>query len=88
MRMLPAISMALLATCGAAAAGQNCTCRANGQSYYEGEILCIRGKLSRCEMNLNVTSWKVIADICPEAKAPKRTKVARAEKAPRVAAAR
>jgi len=48
-------------------AGRNCTCRANGQSYHEGTIMCIRGKLSRCEMNQNVTSWKVIVDTCPEA---------------------
>jgi hypothetical protein len=54
---------------GIAEAGKNCTCRANGQSYHEGAILCIRGKLSRCEMNQNVTSWKVIADDCPQVKA-------------------
>lgn len=51
-----------------AAAGPFCTCRANGQDYRQGQILCIRGKLSRCEMNQNVTSWKVLADTCPEAR--------------------
>lgn len=63
--------LTLLILCGLvapAAAGKNCTCRANGQKYPEGQMLCIRGKLSRCEMNQNVTSWKVVADICPEAK--------------------
>jgi len=29
--------------------------------------MCIRGNLRRCEMNLNNTSWKQIADFCPQA---------------------
>lgn len=53
-----------------AQAGPGCTCRANGQKYEMGQLLCIRGKLSRCTMNLNNPSWKTIADICPEARLP------------------
>jgi hypothetical protein len=33
-----------------------------------GEVACIRGKLSQCQMNENVPSWQTIADTCPEAK--------------------
>jgi hypothetical protein len=49
-------------------AGKNCKCKANGRDYHEGDIACIRGRLSRCEMFLNNTSWKKIADDCPEVK--------------------
>jgi hypothetical protein len=49
------------------AAAHNCTCRANGQAFAQGQIVCIRGKLSQCQMNENVPTWKVIADTCPEA---------------------
>ena len=55
-----------------ASAGPECKCRAEGQQYSQGQILCIRGKLSRCEMFLNNTSWKVIADICPLAVLPRK----------------
>jgi hypothetical protein len=29
------------------------------------------GKLARCEMNLNNSSWKIIAPTCPEASLPR-----------------
>jgi len=52
-------------------AGPNCTCRANGQDYNEGQIICIRlpsgAQLSRCERVLNNTSWKKMGDGCPSA---------------------
>jgi hypothetical protein len=47
--------------------GHNCTCRANGVIYSLGKLVCVRGKLSRCEMNQNVPSWKVVGNICPVA---------------------
>jgi hypothetical protein len=49
------------------AVAHNCTCRANGLSYKQGEIICIRGKLAKCDMNLNNSSWMIIAPTCPEA---------------------
>ena len=49
-----------------AAAGPGCKCRSAGQSYDLGAVVCIRGQLARCEMFLNNTSWKIIADSCPE----------------------
>jgi len=48
----------------------NCTCRFAGQNYKTGDIMCIRGKLSRCEFVLNNTSWKTIAETCPQASTP------------------
>jgi len=44
-----------------------CQCRANGQAYQQGQVACIFNKLQRCEMFLNNSSWKVIADVCPQA---------------------
>ena len=49
----------------------NCTCRYAGQNFKTGDIVCIRGKLSRCEFVLNNTSWKTVADSCPQASIPK-----------------
>jgi hypothetical protein len=49
-------------------AKKNCYCRANDRQYEQGQVLCLRGKLARCEMNLNNPSWKIIAQICPEAR--------------------
>lgn len=59
--------LALVVFAAAARAGPSCTCRANGQKFEQGQILCIRGKLARCEMFLNNSSWKIISDICPQA---------------------
>ena len=61
------VLLLLAALAAPAAAGSSCTCRANGQSYRQGEIACIRGKLSRCGMNQNVASWKLVSDTCPQA---------------------
>ncbi len=49
-----------------AVAGPNCTCRFAGQNFKTGDVMCIRGKLSRCEFVLNNTSWKTIAQTCPQ----------------------
>jgi len=57
----------LLAATSIPATAHNCTCRANGHSYKQGQIICIRGKLAKCDMNLNNSSWKIIAPTCPEA---------------------
>lgn len=58
--------------------GHNCKCRANGENYALGKILCVQGKLSRCELNQNVTSWKVIASICPVTSKPQDWRLAEA----------
>ena len=55
----------------AASAGPNCKCSANGKTYLEGEIVCIRlssgDYTARCESVLNNTSWKRLGDGCPNA---------------------
>ena len=61
------ISCVFLFTYSAVEAGPNCKCRFNGTMFKLGEIACIRGELSKCEMNLNNTSWKKIANECPQA---------------------
>lgn len=60
------VSCVLLFTYSSVEAGPNCKCRFNGTMYKLGEIACIRGKLSKCELNLNNTSWKKIANECPQ----------------------
>jgi len=69
MRILTALVVLSISSV-AAFAGPNCTCRFAGQNYKEGSIMCIRGKLSKCDLVLNNTSWKIIADTCPQAQAP------------------
>ena len=48
-------------------ADPNCTCRANGANFQIGEIVCIRGRLSQCQMNQNNPSWQPISETCPQA---------------------
>jgi hypothetical protein len=49
------------------AAHKTCLCRANEQKYSQGQVLCLNGKLARCEMNLNIPTWKTISATCPQA---------------------
>lgn len=65
-----AMLLALVVLAGPADAGKNCKCRANGQVFEQGQIACILGKLARCEMFLNNSSWKTIADVCPQSGLP------------------
>jgi hypothetical protein len=44
--------------------------------YSLGKLVCVRGKLSRCEMNQNVPSWKVVANICPVAESQQTLRLA------------
>jgi hypothetical protein len=62
------LAMAGVAAPAGKAAAHNCTCRANGQAFSQGQMVCIRGQLSQCQMNQNVPTWQKIADTCPEAK--------------------
>lgn len=75
MKRILATLMVLGISSVAVMAGPNCTCRFAGQNYKEGSVLCIRGKLSKCDFVLNNTSWKIIADTCPQVKAPISTPV-------------
>ncbi|HEV7307666.1 hypothetical protein [Ensifer sp.] len=50
----------------------DCTCRNRDGSKYElGQVACLRvdgsAYMARCEMNLNVTTWKKLRDGCPTA---------------------
>ncbi|WP_164924276.1 hypothetical protein [Sinorhizobium fredii] len=51
---------------------RRCTCRnRDGTKYELGQMACIRvggiSYMARCEMNLNVTTWKKVRDGCPTA---------------------
>ncbi|MEI2302045.1 hypothetical protein MKZ91_28685 [Ensifer sp. MJa1] len=54
------------------ASAHNCTCRnRDGSKYQLGQIACLRVDgnvyLARCEMNLNVSTWRKLRDGCPTA---------------------
>ncbi|HXV30158.1 MAG TPA: hypothetical protein VD840_07495 [Sinorhizobium sp.] len=59
-------------TVSAAPPDRRCACRNRDGARYElGQIACIRvgdvAYLARCEMNLNVMTWKKLRDGCPTA---------------------
>ena len=70
LHMLTAAGLLAGALAAPAAADPNCKCRFQGTRYELGTVMCIMGKLARCEMLLNNTSWKPIANTCPQASAP------------------
>jgi hypothetical protein len=51
----------------------NCQCRANGRSFEQGQVACLRlpngAELARCGKELNNSSWEKIQDGCPSADA-------------------
>lgn len=55
-------------------AGDTCQCRADGQYYSTGAIICMgtgnNKQMARCEMALNNTSWKMLGEECPYAFSP------------------
>ncbi|WP_331374064.1 hypothetical protein [Sinorhizobium chiapasense] len=56
----------------AAPPDRRCTCRnRDGSTYAVGQTACIRvgdvSYLARCEMDLNVTTWRKVRDGCPTA---------------------
>lgn len=63
---LPALVALACMACPPAFAGADCKCRANGHAYEQGQIMCILGRLSQCQMNQNVPAWLTIAPDCPE----------------------
>ncbi|MFD2343577.1 hypothetical protein [Sinorhizobium terangae] len=80
MKRLRAMPIATLSLAAIMAAGgvlaappdARCTCRNRDGSKYEiGQTACIRvggiSYLARCEMNLNVSTWKKLRDGCPTA---------------------
>lgn len=52
-------------------AGETCQCRAGGQYYNTGSLICMgkgeNRQMARCEMALNNTSWKMLGEQCPYA---------------------
>ena len=68
------IAAGIPASTGMALAGENYTCRGNGQDIPEGQTVCLRTavgmKLARCERVLNNTSWKFLDSDCPTAQLP------------------
>ena len=67
------------------AADPDCTCtNRDGGEFHVGQVTCldVDGKryLARCEMVLNVTSWKKVGNECPTAAAGSRPRKATGER--------
>ena len=64
------LTIAMLASSHIAAIA-DCQCLANGRKYHHGEIACLKlptgDQLARCDMVLNNSAWKKVADGCPQA---------------------
>jgi len=49
----------------------DCYCRAGGRMYAEGETVCLKTaegpRLAYCDMEINVMSWSITSEPCPEA---------------------
>lgn len=54
---------------GPPASRPDCTCRAQGQNFHVGTETCLHvngiSQIFRCDMDLNVTSWKPVGSLCP-----------------------
>jgi hypothetical protein len=48
----------------------DCFCRAEGRMFAYGESACLRTpegpRMAQCLMELNVTSWTLTSQLCPE----------------------
>lgn len=52
-------------------AAAECTCRFKGENLPMGALVCMAtkagGRLFRCEMNQNISTWQAVGDSCPSA---------------------
>ena len=60
----------LLLTLFAGNALADCRCRAANQYFVHDQVICMQGKLARCGMSLNNSSWTIIAQSCPQSMLP------------------
>ena len=72
--VLVAFAAALAAASSAGA--HDCQCRYSGQKYDQGATVCMRGKIAQCGMYLNNASWNVVAEACPQVRAPQPPQLA------------
>jgi hypothetical protein len=77
--VVPAACAAALAVSLAAASSadaHDCQCRYAGQKYDQGATVCMRGKVAECGMVLNNSSWTIVAEACPQVRAPQASQLA------------
>jgi hypothetical protein len=43
-----------------------CECRAGGRVYIEGDETCLNGMVAVCDMEQNVTTWRLTRRACPQ----------------------
>jgi hypothetical protein len=48
------------------AAGARCECRAGGKIFIEGDETCLNGMVAICDMEQNVTTWRMTRRTCPQ----------------------
>jgi hypothetical protein len=65
------LAATIAVTATASPASADCTCRGPGVVAHHGQTICLKTstgyRLARCEMVLNNSSWKFLAEACPEA---------------------
>lgn len=43
-----------------------CECRARGQVFITGDQTCLNGMVAICDMDQNVTTWRMTSQTCPQ----------------------
>jgi hypothetical protein len=43
-----------------------CECRAGGKIFIEGDETCLNGMVAICDMEQNVTTWRMTRKACPQ----------------------
>jgi hypothetical protein len=45
---------------------KRCECRAGGKIFIEGDETCLNGMVAICDMEQNVTTWRMTRRACPQ----------------------
>jgi hypothetical protein len=48
------------------ASSARCECRAGGRRFVEGDETCLNGMVAVCDMEQNVTTWRMTRKVCPQ----------------------
>ncbi|EKF40991.1 hypothetical protein NA8A_17520 [Nitratireductor indicus C115] len=66
--LLLAGGIVLMMAAATSAAKADCLCRANGEQYKHGQLVCLKlpqgSQLARCDKVLNNASWKFLGQSC------------------------
>jgi len=77
-----AATLTVAAAAASSAGAHDCQCRFAGEKYDQGATVCMRGRIAECGMVLNNSSWNIVAETCPQVRAPQTRQVATSLAAP------